>query len=138
SVLTWTIDGLRIATVNAENFGIALSTNIFVGQSDINNSQTSTALDNMQFGLYDNVKVESLALPTVNITSIQVVGATALIDFTGGTNDPVVAYKLQQSTLVTGAYTNNNSAVITNQPTAGSFRATVGTSGASQFYRIRR
>jgi len=137
SALIWTIDGLRIATINAENFGIALSTNIFLGQSDINASQTSGALDNMQFGLFDNIKVESLPLPTVNITNIQVVGTTALVSFTGGTNDPAVAYKLQQSPLVVGPYTNNLAAVITNVA-PGAFKATVTTSGAAQYYRIRR
>jgi hypothetical protein len=91
----------------------------------------------MLFALVDNLKVESLPLPTVNITNIQIVGTTALVSFTGGTNDPAVAYKLQQSPLVVGPYTNNLTATITNVA-PGAFKATVTTSGAVQFYRIRR
>ncbi|HXU79412.1 MAG TPA: Calx-beta domain-containing protein [Methylomirabilota bacterium] len=135
--VSWSVDGLRIATLNAESFGVTLSTNVFIGQSEINSGQTSAALDNMQFGLFDNFRVESLALPTVTITSVQVVGSNVVISFTGGADDPTVAYKLVESSTITGTFAINGSAVITSSA-PGSFTATAALNGPLRFYRIRR
>ena len=79
----------------------------------------------------------SLAAPAVTITNISIAGASALMTFTGGTNDPAAAYVLQQSPTVTGPYTNNLSATITNV-SAGVFRAIIATRGDTQFYRLLR
>jgi hypothetical protein len=133
--LTWIIDGLRMATINSADFGISLSTNIFVGQSDINNGQAG--IPDMLFSLVDNLVVEQLAQPTVSITSIHIVGANAEINFTGGTDDPVVAYKLLEAVDVTGTYVVNSAAAVTTLA-PGSFKVTVPTAGAGRFYRIRR
>jgi len=133
--VTWVIDGLRMATINSADFGITLSTNIFVGQSDINNGQA--VLPEMLFSLVDNLVVEQLAVPTVSITDIQIDGANAIISFTGGADDPAAAYKVLESADVAGAYAENTAAVIT-AVSPGTFQATVPTSGDSRFYRIRR
>jgi len=134
--LTWTIDGLRMATINAENFGITLSTNIFVGHSDINTSQIALALDPIECNLIDNLKVESLPLPTVNITGIALGGNNAVISFTGGLDDPAVAYKVQSAAVVTGPY-NDSAATITNSA-PGVFSATIAQNGDARYYRLRR
>lgn len=135
NTLVWQLDGVLMATVNAARLGYTLSTNIFLGQSDINNGQASTP--EMQFGLYDNLVVESLPAPAVSITNINFAGSSALLTFTGGTNDPAAAYLLQQAPSVTGPYTNNLTATITNV-SVGVFRAVAGTNAVTQFYRIQR
>ena len=133
--LVWQMDGVLMATVNAARLGYTLSTNVFVGQSDINNGQSTTP--ETLFSLYDNLVVQTLAVPTVTITGIAVPGANAVLTFTGGANDPAGAYLLQQSAVVTGPYTNNLSATITIV-SAGVFQASVPVSGTSQYYRILR
>jgi hypothetical protein len=135
NTLVWELDGVLMATVNAAKFGSTLSTNVFVGQSDINAGQSS--VPEMQFGLFDNLAVETLSAPAVTITSITLSGANAVIDFTGGTNDPAAAYLLQQAPVITGPYTNNLSATITSV-SAGVFRAVAAPSGDTQFYRLMR
>lgn len=135
STVTWHLDGLLMSTVNVAKFGYTLSTNIFVGQSDINAGQSG--VPEMQFGLYDNLVVETLAAPAVTITNITLSGSNAVMTFTGGTNDPAATYVLQQSPAVAGPYTNNLSATITNVST-GVFRAVTAAGGDTQFYRILR
>lgn len=135
NTVTWHLDGLLLSTVNVAKFGYTLSTNVFVGQSDINNGQASPP--EMQFGLYDNLVVETLAVPAVTITNITVSGGSAALTFTGGINDPAAAYVLQQAPEVTGPYVNNLSATITNV-SPGVFRAVTASSGDTQFYRLLR
>ncbi len=135
NTLTWHLDGVLMATVNASRLGYTLSTNIFLGQSDINAGQAT--VPEMQFGLYDNLVVETLPAPAVTITDIALSGSSAVLTFTGGANDPSAAYLLQQSPLVTGPYTNNLSVTITNV-SAGVFRAITATNATTQFYRVQR
>jgi hypothetical protein len=86
--------------------------------------------------IYDNLRVVRLAAATPpNITRIQVVGATAEIDFTAETSDAPTGFTLQAAATVNGPY-GDASATITG--TAGSFQAVVALSGAQQFYRVRR
>lgn len=139
STVTWTIDGLRIGTVNSARFGMNLSTNIFIGQSDVNGTQTTVALDAMQHVIYDNLIVESLAVPTVNISSIGIVNSTNVqVDFTSSSATDEAAFFLLYSTgTVNGTYTNVNATV--TQLSASAFRAvTPYTTNAARFYRIRR
>ena len=124
-----------MGTVNAARVGYTLSTNIFVGQSDINT--TASTIPEALFSLYDNLVVETLPAPTVSITNITLSGSSAVLTFTGGTNDPAAAYLLQQAPLVVGPYTNVLSATITNV-SSGVFRAVTTTNATTQFYRIRR
>jgi hypothetical protein len=135
STLLWHLDGVLMATVNSARFGYNLSTNIFVGQSDINTG--ASTIPEALFSLYDNLVVETLPAPAVAITNITLSGSSAVLTFTGGTNDPAAAYLLQQSPLVTGPYTNVLSTTITNV-SSGVFRAITATNAATQFYRIRR
>jgi len=125
-----------MATINSENFGITLSTNIFVGHSDINTSQIAIGLDPIECNLIDNLKVESLPLPTVTITGIALVGPNAVINFTGGIDDPAIAYKVQSATVVTGPYADSTATIASSSP--GAFQATIATNGDARYYRLRR
>jgi hypothetical protein len=139
NTLTWTIDGLRMATINAYRFGITLSTNIFVGHSDINTGQTTVALDAVHFGLVDNVVVESLAAPIAPvITNIAIVNLTNVqVTFTAATDDFPALFLLLSSPGVSGGYTNVNATVTQLSP--GAFRAvTPYTTNSARFYRILR
>jgi hypothetical protein len=135
NTLVWEIDGVLMARVNAAKVGFNLSTNIFVGHTDINAGQST--LPEMLFSLYDNLVVESLPVPSVTITNITLAGTNAVLTFTGGTNDPAAAYILQQAPIVVGPYTNTLSATITNV-SEGVFRAITPVSGDTRFYRILR
>ena len=135
STVLWHMDGVLLATVNATKLDYVLSTNIFVGHSDINGGQAT--VPEMLFSLYDNLVVETLPAPAVNITSIVTPSTTRVITFTGGTADPAAAYVLQQAPVVTGPYTNNLSATITNN-SPGAFTAITTNTAGTQFYRIRR
>ncbi len=139
STVTWAVDGIRIGTVNSARFGMNLSTNIFLGQADVNGTQTTVALDAMQNVIYDNLIVESLLVPTVNISSINIVGGnTVQVDFTStSTTDEPAYFLLYSAGTVNGTYTNVNATV--TQLSASVFRAvTPYTTNAARFYRIRR
>lgn len=135
NTVLWHMDGVLLSTVNAAKLGYTLSTNIFVGQSDINAGQATVF--EMMFSLYDNLVVETLPIPSVNITNIAVFGNNRVLTFTGGTNDPAGAYVLQQAPVVTGPYTNNLSVTLTNN-SPGLFTAVTTNTAAAQFYRILR
>lgn len=71
-VVTWSIDGLLIATVTKAN----LNGNIYFGQSDINaTSSTDPNARNLMFGLIDNIEVEAVPEPA---TMTVLAGAAAL------------------------------------------------------------
>ncbi len=71
----------------------------------------------------------------VRITNITVSGGTVTIGFTSNsTSDTPANFALQHCTVVNGTYTDV-AATITGS--AGSFQATLSTSGDAQFYRIR-
>lgn len=135
TTVTWTVDGVRMATVDVPN--LVLSTNIFLGQTDINAGQAG--IPEMLFGLYDNVRVEKLAAAAVPVTisGITVTGGSATITFTGSGTDTPATFKVAQSATVTGTYSVNAAAVITSLG-GGRFQAVVPTSGDSMFYRIQR
>jgi hypothetical protein len=135
STLQWHMDGVLLSTVNANRVGYNLSTNIFVGAADINQGQA--AVPEALFSLYDNLVVETLAAPAVNITSITTPGTSRVMTFTGGASDIAAYYVLQQASVVTGPYTNNLTATITNN-SPGVFTAVATNTAAAQFYRIRR
>ena len=139
STVTWSLDGIRIGTVNSTRFGVNLSTNVFIGQADVNGTQTTVALDAMHVAIYDNLIVESLVVPTVTITSMAIVsGPNVQVDFTSAaTTDEAAFFLLFSSPVVNGTYTNVNATV--TQTGVGTFRAvTPYTTNAARFYRIRR
>ena len=63
NTITWSIDGIRIATadVTGQTFG---GSNIVFVQSDINTGQTTEALESQLFGLIDNVVVTVVPEPS--------------------------------------------------------------------------
>ncbi|HEX7858967.1 MAG TPA: PEP-CTERM sorting domain-containing protein [Verrucomicrobiae bacterium] len=63
NTITWSIDGIRIATadVSGQTFG---GNNIVFVQSDINTGQTTEALESQLFGLIDNVVVTVVPEPS--------------------------------------------------------------------------
>ena len=80
----------------------------------------------------------AIAVAAPNITSMQVVGGNAQIDFTSEPTDTPDLFKLQSSAIVNGSYTNvSPPATITNLA-PGSFRAVQPASGNVQFYRIKK
>jgi hypothetical protein len=71
-----------------------------------------------------------------DITGISVSAGTVTIQFTAGASDPSTAFTLLGAGTANGSYGPAVGAVITGS--AGSYTATVPTSGAMQFYRIQR
>jgi hypothetical protein len=64
SVVTWTMDGLLLGTVDAALVPALGGGNFFMGQSDINNTaSTATDVRALLFGLFDNVVVEYVPEP---------------------------------------------------------------------------
>lgn len=136
----WFIDGKLIATVNANATNFA-GGNILLNHSDINaSSSTDPNAPIMAFGLFDNVRVYSIAATTPpDIDTIQLIngGTQVQIDFTAGASDTASSFKLQSADIVTGSYADDNTATITSQG-GDKFRATVPAGAASKFFRLRR
>jgi hypothetical protein len=78
-----------------------------------------------------------VAPPTVpNITQIQVVGGSVLIDFTGGTSDTITSFTVLGTASLTTPLAPIAASFSTSGP--GLFRATVTGATPPAFYRIRR
>lgn len=71
------------------------------------------------------------------ITDISVTGGTVTINFDAGTTDTIGNFDLLGAGTANGTYSLVSGATITN-PSAGKFRATAPTSGATYFYRVKR
>jgi hypothetical protein len=134
SIVTWTVDGVPIATLDAS--ALTLSSNIFVGHFDFNSGQTTTDLDGLQFSLVDNLVVETLTTnPTApNITSTQLIngGTQIQIDFTGsaGSTFTLLRYNTIDGTPSTATATLTNTG-------SGTYRFVTDVSGSQGFFRIR-
>lgn len=64
-IVTWDIDGVRIATVDLTAAGVTFAgDNILFAHSDINTGQTTAAGEPMLFGLIDNVRVTVVPEPS--------------------------------------------------------------------------
>jgi hypothetical protein len=104
--------------------------------------QALTALDVAQIASAGSTSGRSFdtvgpATPTQpDITGISVSGVTVTIKFTGAASDPASAFTLLSSGTVNGTYGSAAGQSIAGS--AGSYTATVPTSGAVQFYRIQR
>ena len=70
-----------------------------------------------------------------DITSILLNGTNVTINFTAGTNDAASAFTLISSATVNGIYTNNAASITGG---SGSYQATAGTNGSTQFYQLIR
>ena len=57
NTVTWTVDGLLLATVDITTAGTLGGGNILFNQYDINATTTDAAGNDLLFGLYDNVVV---------------------------------------------------------------------------------
>jgi len=119
--------------------------NMFIGRYNFPNG----AIPRTFIGLIDEIQVTSgLVTPatgqlgfvpsvtTPHITSISVSGGIVTIKFTGGASDPASAFTLVGSSTVNGSYAALG-ATITSLG-SGNFQATIATSGATEFYRIKR
>jgi len=83
--------------------------------------------------VYDNLRVVSLA---INITGVSIVGANAEVTFAFGIDEPTTAFRLQTSATVNSGYADAGTATITKLG-PGVYKATLATSGATRFYRMR-
>jgi hypothetical protein len=130
----WDIDGLRIA--NTPYTAAFQGNNISLGFQDINNSLSG--FPRMNFGLVDNLRVDSLTVTPPTITAITIInsGTQVQVDFSAGAGDAPAAFTLQSSSVVTGTYADT-AATVTPTGT-GTFRAVVTLSGSQNFYRIKR
>jgi hypothetical protein len=130
SIVTWTIDGVKIAGVDVSTF--SFSTNIFVGFYDP--TAGISPIPDVAFALIDNLRVLTMQSPL--ITAIRVVGGNVQIDFTAAAVDTPGSFTLQSAGSVNGTYSDVSSTITSLG--SGTFRATAPLSGPVQFYRIRR
>lgn len=138
SEISWSIDGVRLATVNTANVTLGGS-NILFNHFDINATASSDAnAPFLLFGLIDNVRVESLAaaVQAPRITGSRISGGNIEIDFAAAANDAPGAFKLQSAPGLTG-FADESAAVVT-QVSPGNFRASAAAAGPIRFYRIAR
>lgn len=76
--VTWSIDGLPIAKLNATADGVSVTGNITVGYFDPFNSVSDNAA--LSFGIVDNVRVESAtAIPEPTIATLGLFGLGAMM-----------------------------------------------------------
>lgn len=137
--VNWYVDGLILASVSLTNVTLG-GGNILLVYSDINTSVSADVnAPYMLFGLIDNVQVEGLptAAEPATLTSIQVTGGIAAIEFDGEASDTPAAFKLYSGDAVNGSYTQESGANI-SQTAPGQFRVEVATSGQTRFYRVVR
>jgi len=134
NVVVWAIDGITIATVT--NDVLPLSTNVFIGYQDLFASGSLSDNPDLSFGLVDNFRVESFVSAPIHITGIKVVGSNVEVSFTASATAAPTDFKLQSSALVTGTYTDDNTAIITTS--GGGFKATTALNGGTRFYRIKQ
>lgn len=130
--VTWDVDGYRVATVDIT--ALTLANNVFVGYYDPFASVTTNAP--VQFGLFDNVRVETLGRPT--LTSIQIVsgGTSVRVDFKAEFEDTPDLFDLVTAPTVNGTYLPASSEITSlggNQ-----FRAVTAIGSSRQFYRVKR
>lgn len=85
---------------------------------------------------FSNLRVVSLALPTVIISTQVINGGTEVqIDFTGTDGDTTGSFAVQSSAIVASGYADVGATI--TQLDAQTFRAVLPVSGSQQFYRIR-
>src|SRR5690242_15510567 len=98
SNVTWVIDGVKIAGVDAT--GTVLSTNIFVGFYDPTSGKSP--IPDLAFALIDNLQVAAMQAPL--ITKIQNSGGNVQVDFSASTVDLPSGFTLQSASSVTGPF----------------------------------
>ena len=139
NTVTWTIDGMPIASITNDLSGLA--NNIFVGYYDIFAGTRISDVPQMSFVLYDNLRVEtySAAPPAAPIiTGVARSGSNLVISFTAGASDQAGDFTVVgSSTLsnVSGDYTPVGASITGS---SGSFQATVSIGSGANFFRIKR
>jgi hypothetical protein len=135
NTVTWTIDGLLIATINYTT--PTVGNNFSLGYQDINTSLADEPLMNM--AIVDNLRVESLVQTPPTITSVKLIngGLDVEIEFDGG--NPLQAAG-NYAVVATGDLTLSfgNVAETITPLGGGQFRAVTPAVGGIQFYRIVR
>lgn len=137
NMASWYIDGLLIATVEAEatNF---VGDNILLLHSDINaGSSTDANAPFVSFGLFDNVRVILLAPPEeLRIGTIEIGenGTTVQLEFTGSASDTPASFHVLSAGSAAGPYERVNATITQLGP--GQFLATLPVSGERQFYKV--
>jgi hypothetical protein len=137
--VTWFIDGLRIATVNAAEITLG-GGNILFNYADINaGSSTDPDSPSVAFGLVDNVRVEQLSAPVTPLafTAPTLSPDGIVLTWTGGTGPFLVQGKLS---LTDAAWldlktTAARSATIPLASPVGFFRVADGTAKTVALYR---
>jgi len=130
----WQMDGVTICTVT--NDPGTLSTNVFVGYQDKFASGSVSDVPEMSFGLVDNLKVETFTSAPIQMANLQIVGGNVVILFSGPAETVAANFKLQSAATVSGPFTDDNSATLTDLG-AGQFKATTAVNGNTRFYRIK-
>jgi hypothetical protein len=138
--ISWYIDGLRIATIDAATVTLG-GGNILFNYFDINaGSSSDPNSPSVAFGLIDNVRVEALTTTTPQapeVTSIAITGGNVQIDFAGASSDTPAAFALQSSPNAESGYASEGGVIIT-QVGPGRFHVQTAVSGEKRFYRIQR
>jgi hypothetical protein len=138
NTVTWTVDGLLLATVDVSSVTLGGS-NILFMFSDINaGSSIDPDAPYVAFGLIDNVRVEQLPseVTPATIEGIVVENTTVRITFTAQDAQPG-DFTVVSSASVADGYAAETGATITSIG-ANRFQATLPVSGSERFYRIRR
>jgi len=73
-VITWTVDGLRIATVPLQDVSVG-GDNLFLGMFDINAASSTDPNDFLNTAIYDNLRVSQVPEPSTFL----LLGLTALV-----------------------------------------------------------
>jgi hypothetical protein len=131
TVVSWDVDGRRVAAVDASTNGVTLANNVFVGYYDPYLSVTTNATT--EFGLFDNVRVESLGRPLIGATAKT--GATVNFVFLGEDGDQVADFDVQAAGLVAGPYTGIAATITKIDATHFAVSAS---SASGSFFRVRR
>lgn len=139
--VTWTIDGLRIATVVTTNVTFG-GGSILLNYADINGGSSSDPnAAAMLFGLFDNVRVELLSTPAgpAEITGVGFVNQRLRLTFTGAATDTPASFQIVTAATVNGPYAPDASATsMITQTAPGEFQAEVAPSGDAKFVQVLR
>ncbi|GEM_PF-259459 len=133
-IVTWEVDGYLLATVPiSETYGQLPGNNIFLGFFDW--FASANGAPDLQFVIYDNVRIESFATP-LQITAIELIdgGTQVRIAFSASNTATPEQFQLHTAAEADGSYQNDPAAIISGA--GGVFEAITPVSGERRFYRI--
>jgi hypothetical protein len=138
-VVTYTIDGLRIATVTVDPSTLG-GNNILLMHSDINaGSSTDPNAASLAFALFDNILVQAIdaAAPAVEIVSVALEDGSLVLEFTGAAGDAPDSFQILGSAEVNGTYAAEEGVTV-EQVSPGRFRVELPADEAARFFRVAR